>query len=254
MGLPSLTLFASARVRVRVRAPLAKASIKPLRVASASARHAHTRHAVVPKTAAQVEYARHLSDPSAALVIATGAAGSGKTLLACAAALEHLDRGTVSRIVLVRPAVGAREELGFLPGSLEDKLRPWMAPLYDALGRDRMRTLTASGALEVASVAHLRGRTFDDAFVVADEMQNADAAQFFMVATRIGQGCKMVMTGDPYQSDLPAGRSGLTDFLARLTDTADQDGLIRVVRLGQADCQRHPVVKEVLAMYGSPGA
>ena len=218
---------------------------------AASARCHRPNRSIVPKTDAQFQYARHLSDPSAALVIATGAAGSGKTLLACAAALDHLDRGAVSRIVLVRPAVGAREELGFLPGTLEEKLRPWMAPLFDALGRDRMRALAATGAIEVASIAHMRGRTFDDAFVVADEMQNADAAQFFMVATRIGHGCKMVMTGDPYQSDLPDGRSGLADFLTRLTPETDddQDGLIRVVRLGQADCQRHPVVREVLALY-----
>jgi phosphate starvation-inducible PhoH-like protein len=181
-----------------------------------------------------------------AVVVALGPAGTGKTYLAIAKAVEALEQGRVSRIVLSRPAVEAGESLGFLPGDLQEKLAPYLRPLYDALterlGSKRLKALLADGAIEVAPVAYMRGRTLNHSFVVIDEAQNCTYGQLKMLLTRLGWRSTMVLTGDPDQTDLLSGLSGLGDIASRLEQVSD----IAVVRLGDGDIVRHPLVGSML--------
>jgi phosphate starvation-inducible PhoH-like protein len=183
-----------------------------------------------------------------ALVLALGPAGTGKTYLAIAKAVEALEAGRVARIVLSRPAVEAGESIGFLPGEMEDKLAPYLRPLYDALSdrlsMKRVRALMAEGAIEIAPVGFMRGRTLNNAFVVIDEAQNCTYVQLKMLLTRLGWSSTMVITGDPHQSDLLPELSGLSEVARRL------DGInnISVVRLADVDIVRHPLVGEMLAV------
>ena len=180
------------------------------------------------------------------LVLALGPAGTGKTYLAIAKAVEALEAGRVGRIVLSRPAVEAGESIGFLPGDAEDKLAPYLRPLYDALSdrlsMKRVRALMAEGAIEIAPVGFMRGRTLNNAFVVIDEAQNCTYGQLKMLLTRLGWHSTMVVTGDPNQSDLLNGLSGLADVADRFEPLDN----IAVVRLGERDIVRHPLVAEML--------
>jgi phosphate starvation-inducible protein PhoH and related proteins len=182
------------------------------------------------------------------VVLTLGPAGTGKTYLAIAKAVEALDQGRVGRIVLTRPAVEAGESLGFLPGDLQDKLAPYLRPLYDALterlGTKRLKAMMADGLIEIAPVAYMRGRTLNECFVVIDEAQNCTYGQLKMLLTRLGWRSTMVLTGDPDQTDLLSGLSGLGDIAARLERIAD----ISVVRLGEADIVRHPLVASMLTV------
>src|SRR5579862_6188312 len=182
------------------------------------------------------------------LVMALGPAGTGKTYLAIAKAVEALESGRVGRIVLSRPAVEAGESIGFLPGEMEDKLAPYLRPLYDALSdrlsMKRVRALMAEGAIAIAPVGFMRGRTLNNAFIVIDEAQNCTYVQLKMLLTRLGWSSTMVITGDPNQSDLLPELSGLAEVARRL----DGIGNISVVRLADVDIVRHPLVGEMLAV------
>ena len=182
------------------------------------------------------------------VVVALGPAGTGKTYLAIAKAVEALEQSRVSRIVLSRPAVEAGESLGYLPGDLQEKLAPYLRPLYDALterlGTKRLKSLLADGAIEVAPVAYMRGRTLNDCFVVIDEAQNCTFGQLKMLLTRLGWRSTMVLTGDPDQTDLLAGLSGLGQVAAKLEQVPE----IAVIRLGEADIVRHPLVASMLTV------
>ena len=182
------------------------------------------------------------------LTLALGPAGTGKTYLAISAAVAAFEAGRVGRIVLTRPAVEAGENLGFLPGDLIDKLAPYLRPLYDALnerlGGKRVRQLMTEGAIEIAPIAYMRGRTLNNAFVVVDEAQNCTYPQIKMVLTRLGWHSTMVVTGDPDQSDLLDGLSGLAEIARRLDTIAD----IAVIRLTDRDIVRHPLVGEMLSV------
>ena len=182
------------------------------------------------------------------VVLALGPAGSGKTYLAIAKAVEALEAGRVTRILLSRPAVEAGESLGFLPGDVGDKLAPYLRPLYDALterlGVKRLKALLAEGVIEIAPVAYMRGRTLNDCFVVIDEAQNCTYGQIKMLLTRLGWRSTMVITGDPDQTDLLPGLSGLREIARKL----DEVGGVSVVRLGDADIVRHPLVAGMLAV------
>jgi phosphate starvation-inducible PhoH-like protein len=180
------------------------------------------------------------------LVLALGPAGTGKTYLAIAKAVEALETGRVGRIVLSRPAVEAGESIGFLPGALEDKLAPYLRPLYDAL-HDRMtgkrlRALMAEGLIEIAPVGYMRGRTLNNAFVVIDEAQNCTYGQLKMLLTRLGWHSTMVVTGDPQQTDLLSDLSGLSACAERLKALET----VGVVELDAEDIVRHPLVAEML--------
>ncbi len=182
------------------------------------------------------------------LVMALGPAGTGKTYLAIAKAVEALEAGRIGRIVLSRPAVEAGETLGFLPGDMEDKLAPYLRPLYDALSdrlsMKRVRALMAEGLIEIAPIGFMRGRTLNNAFVVIDEAQNCTYGQLKMLLTRLGWNSTMVITGDPAQSDLLPGISGLAQAAERLERLAD----VAVVRLEDVDIVRHPLVAEMLGV------
>jgi phosphate starvation-inducible PhoH-like protein len=182
------------------------------------------------------------------LVVALGPAGTGKTYIAIAKAVEALEAGRVGRIVLSRPAVEAGESIGFLPGAMEDKLAPYLRPLYDALSDrlspKRLKALMAEGLIEIAPVGFMRGRTLNNAFVVIDEAQNCTFGQIKMLLTRLGWHSTMVVTGDPAQSDLLPELSGLAEAARRLDTLSD----VSVVRLEEKDIVRHPLVASMLTV------
>ena len=184
------------------------------------------------------------------LSFGVGPAGTGKTYLAVARAVEALSDSKSERIVLVRPAVEAGEKLGFLPGDIGQKVDPYLRPLYDALyemlGFDRVGRLLERGVIELAPLAYMRGRTLNEAFVILDEAQNTTVDQMKMFLTRIGYGSKVVVTGDPSQADLPRGtRSGLSHAV-RLLGGVDEIG---VTRFQPGDVVRHPLVQRIVEAY-----
>lgn len=175
-----------------------------------------------------------------------GPAGTGKTYLAVAKGVEMLSRGMVDRLILSRPAVEAGERLGYLPGDMKEKVDPYMQPLYDAL-YDRMDTrrvqaLIQHKVIEIAPLAFMRGRTLSNAFILLDEAQNATRTQLKMYLTRLGEGSRIVMTGDPQQSDLKPGESGLQQIVEDIDGIED----CGVVRMGRGDVVRHPLVARLL--------
>lgn len=189
------------------------------------------------------------------LVFALGPAGTGKTYLAVAMAVSSLMCGERNRIILSRPAVEAGERLGFLPGDLQQKVDPYLRPLYDALhsllGQERTAALIEKNVIEVAPLAYMRGRTLAEAFVILDEAQNTTPAQMRMVLTRLGEGSKMVVTGDPTQIDLPQGQlSGLIEAAQVLEGVEG----IAVCRLSAADVVRHPLVQRLVTAYAARDA
>ena len=182
------------------------------------------------------------------LTIALGPAGTGKTYLAVSAAVAALEAGEVGRIVVTRPAVEAGESLGYLPGDIGEKLAPYLRPLNDALnerlGGKRVKQLITEGAIEIAPIAYMRGRTLNNAFIVIDEAQNCTYNQLKMLLTRLGWHSTMVVTGDPDQSDLLDGLSGLAEIARRLDPIPD----IAVIQLGDRDIVRHPLVVGMLTV------
>jgi phosphate starvation-inducible PhoH-like protein len=182
------------------------------------------------------------------LTIAVGPAGTGKTYLAISAAVEALESGSVSRIILSRPAVEAGENLGFLPGDMREKLDPYLRPLWDALndrmGAKRLNQALGDGTIEIAPVAFMRGRTLNNAFVLIDEAQNCTYGQLKMLLTRLGWHSTMVMTGDPDQTDLLPELSGLANIAQRLKNFDD----VAVIRLADKDVVRHPLVGRMLSV------
>ncbi|UOE46059.1 PhoH family protein [Agromyces larvae] len=200
-----------------------------------------------PKTEGQREYVDAIDEHT--IVFGIGPAGTGKTYLAMAKAVQALQRKEVSRIILTRPAVEAGERLGFLPGTLTDKIDPYLRPLYDALNEmmdpELVPKLLASGTVEVAPLAYMRGRTLNDSFVVLDEAQNTTPEQMKMFLTRLGFGSKMVVTGDITQIDLPGGASGLR-LVTRILDGIDD---IHFSRLTSDDVVRHSLVGRIVDAY-----
>ncbi len=200
---------------------------------------------IMPKTEGQARLIEAIDRQN--MVLALGPAGTGKTYIAIAKAVEALRAGKIGRIVLCRPAVDAGENIGFLPGDMEEKLAPYLRPLYDAL-QDRMsakqvKAMIAEGQIEIASVGFMRGRTLNNAFIVVDEAQNCTYVQLKMILTRLGWNSKMVVTGDPAQSDLAPELSGLAPVAERIEGMG---GDIGVVRLHQGDVVRHPLVAKML--------
>lgn len=203
---------------------------------------------IQPRTHTQRVYLECIAEQ--ALTFGVGPAGTGKTYLAIAAAVLALRNKQVSRIVVSRPAVEAGERLGFLPGTLDEKLAPYLRPVYDALhdlwAEANIASLVSQGAVEVAPLAFMRGRTLSNAFVVLDEAQNTTIEQMKMFLTRLGHGTKMVVTGDPSQVDLHDGqRSGLHDALEVLKGV----GGVAVCEFSAGDVQRHPLVRAIVKAY-----
>jgi phosphate starvation-inducible PhoH-like protein len=201
-----------------------------------------------PRTDHQRKYVEAIRKRT--LTFGLGVAGTGKTYLAVAAALSALRAGECRRLIVTRPVVEAGEKLGFLPGDVQAKLNPYMRPVYDALGEllefEDVGRLEEAGIIEVAPLAYMRGRTLAQAFVILDEAQNTTAPQMKMFLTRLGEGSRMVVTGDPTQNDLEEGkRSGLDDAVRRLRGMGD----VGVVEFTTADICRHPLVEQIVRAY-----
>jgi phosphate starvation-inducible PhoH-like protein len=189
------------------------------------------------------------------LTLALGPAGTGKTFLATVLAVRMLTERKVERLILTRPAVEAGERLGFLPGDLQQKVDPYLRPLYDALhsllGQERTAALIEKNVIEVAPLAYMRGRTLADAFVILDEAQNTTTTQMRMVLTRLGENSRMVVTGDPTQVDLPAG---VTSGLSEAAEVLEGVEGVAICRLTAADVVRHPLVQRLVTAYANRDA
>ena len=211
------------------------------------------RRQVVPKSITQRRYLEAIDRSD--VVFGVGPAGTGKTYLAMAQAVSYLLAKRVTRVVLARPAVEAGEKLGFLPGDLQEKVNPYLRPLYDALHDmldvDRVERLLERGVIEVAPIAFMRGRTLNEAFVILDEAQNTTSEQMKMFLTRLGSGSKAVVTGDVTQIDLPPGRvSGLVEALKVVGEIEG----IETVFFDERDVVRHPLVQKIVKAYDTYAA
>ena len=208
---------------------------------------------LLPKTLNQEAYINLLTDPSKIIVFATGPAGTGKTMLAMLAGIKALKEGVITKIVLTRPAVGVDDEKhGFLPGDLNSKMEPWTRPLFDVLAeyydRKEIARMLDEQIIEISPLAFMRGRTFKNSWIIADEMQNATPNQMKMLLTRIGENSKMIVTGDTRQADRKDPDNGLLDFKA-LVDSYKNCQYVAGAELTGKDIQRHPAVIEVLKIY-----
>jgi len=208
---------------------------------------------IVPRNYNQETYLSLLLDPNKSIIIASGPAGTGKTLLAMQAAIKALKQGTVQKIVMTRPAVGVEDEKhGFLPGTLQQKMEPWTKPLFDVLYEyytpRETQAMLENGIIEICPLAFMRGRTFKNALIVADEMQNATPNQMKMLLTRIGEHSKIVVTGDVKQTDRKEGDNGLLDF-KKLFKDFENSQFVSCIEFFAKDIERHPAVEEILRIY-----
>jgi phosphate starvation-inducible PhoH-like protein len=217
-----------------------------------------------PRTANQKTYVKYLGEPDTKIVLGVGAAGSGKTLFACYSAIQELRQGSIAKIIMTRPVVPVEEEeIGFLPGSLINKMDPWTRPIFDILlefyAQKDIDAMLHGGVIEISPLAFMRGRTFKRSFIIADEMQNSSPNQMLMLTTRLGEGSKMVITGDLKQSDRGVD-NGLADLLRKLKTYNEKEGgvdrssnrttAIKYVELESADVQRSAIVSKILDIYG----
>lgn len=204
-----------------------------------------------PRNRSQEKYILELLDNRKNIVFGIGPAGTGKTMLACLAGVKSFLNGEVDKIIVTRPAVSADEDLGFLPGTLEEKMAPWTRPVFDVLREyfyaNEIESMIREGVIEISPLAYMRGRTFKDAYIIADEMQNATPNQMKMLLTRIGTNSKMVVTGDLAQADRLKD-NGLIDFINHLDQT--ETSRISTVKFHHNDIERHEAVTEVLKVYG----
>lgn len=208
---------------------------------------------IVPRNKAQETYFLKLQDPNKTMLFALGPAGTGKTLLATQTAVKLLKEKQIDKIIVTRPAVSVDEQHGFLPGTLEKKMEPWTRPIFDVFAEyyyaKEIQNMLLEGIIEVSPLAFMRGRTFKNSFILADEMQNATPNQMKMLLTRIGENSRMVITGDLKQADRIED-NGLIEFI-RLLKTSSKDlKHVDIVNFGQKDIERHPAVKEILEIYG----
>lgn len=206
---------------------------------------------IVPRNPNQEEYLQKLQDQTKNIVFAIGPAGTGKTLLACQVGIKLFKEGLVDKMVITRPAVSVDEDLGFLPGTMQQKMEPWTRPIFDVFAEyyhsKEIDLMIREGVIEISPLAYMRGRTFKNAYIIADEMQNATPNQMKMLLTRLGDGSKMIVTGDLKQADRLED-NGLIDFCRLLENKKLQH--IDVQNFTMRDIERHRAVKEVLKVYG----
>jgi phosphate starvation-inducible PhoH-like protein len=206
---------------------------------------------ILPRNKHQETYMLKLLDPKKDIVFGVGPAGTGKTLIAVQVAVKLFKEGEIDKIIVTRPAVSVDEDIGFLPGTLEQKMAPWTRPIFDVLreyfNAKEIEGMIEEGIIEIAPLAYMRGRTFKNAFILADEMQNATPNQMKMLLTRLGEGSMMAVTGDLAQADRIKD-NGLVSFIAQLE--SKQLKHLDIVRFEQGDIERHEAVKEVLQLYG----
>ena len=214
--------------------------------------HKNSRVHLYPRNETQKTYIQKLQNEDNSILFAIGPAGTGKTLLAVQAGIKFFQEGKVDKLIVTRPAVSVDEDLGFLPGTLNQKMEPWTKPIFDVLGeyysqKDIVEMLS-EGVIEISPLAYMRGRTFKRAWIIADEMQNATANQMKMLLTRLGDQSRMVVTGDLAQADRVAD-NGLIEF-CNLLGKYKRTEHIDIVRFEAKDIERHQAVKEVLEIYG----
>lgn len=227
---------------------------------------------IIPRNENQRIYVDMLEQKYPCIVVASGTAGTGKTLLAAHHAAKRLNQGEISKIIVTRPAVSVDEQHGFLPGTLEQKMEPWMRPIFDALltyySKAKIDNLLRDNIIEICPLSHMRGRTFTNSWIICDEAQNTTINQMLMILTRIGDNSKLVITGDPQQHDRGFHDNGLIDFISRvessgsdICDTIDGDDgsyscdigisskYIGIVQFDENDVERHPAIPVILDMY-----
>jgi len=206
---------------------------------------------ILPRNKNQEAYVLSLLDLKKDIVFGVGPAGTGKTLLAVQVAVKLFKEGAIDKIIVTRPAVSVDEDLGFLPGTLEQKMAPWTRPIFDVLreyfNAKEIEGMIEEGIIEIAPLAFMRGRTFKNSYILADEMQNATPNQMKMLLTRLGEGSRMAVTGDLAQADRLLD-NGLLDFVKLLE--ASKANHLDIVRFEQGDIERHNAVKEILQLYG----
>ncbi len=207
---------------------------------------------IYPKNLSQETYLLKLNDSNKMIIFAIGPAGTGKTMLGVQWAIDQLKYGTADKIIITRPAVSVDEQHGFLPGDLNQKMEPWTKPIFDVFAENlharEIENFVREGVIETSPLAYMRGRTFKNAVIIADEMQNATPSQMKMLLTRLGQGSKMVVTGDLQQADRPSN-NGLLEFL-QLYNNFENHRYVDIVHFDIDDVERHEAVKEILAIYG----
>ncbi len=211
----------------------------------------HQQVVIVPRNLSQEYYLELLKNPKKFIVFAIGPAGTGKTMLAVQMAIKLYKEGVINKVVITRPAVSVDEEHGFLPGTLNQKMEPWTRPIFDVFEEyyhpREIAAMLEDGVIEISPLAYMRGRTFKNAFIIADEMQNATPSQMKMLLTRIGENSRMVVTGDLNQADRPR-ENGLLEFCELYGQGGDYR-MIAMARFETKDVERHPVVKEILKIY-----
>jgi phosphate starvation-inducible PhoH-like protein len=208
----------------------------------------------VPKTANQRAYVDELTNVNNSVIISVGPAGTGKTLLACSTAIDNLQKNNINKIIITRPVVSVEEEIGFLPGSMEKKMDPWTRPIFDIFGeyysKSEIANMVQSGVIEISPLGYMRGRTFKNAYIIADEMQNSSPNQMMMLLTRLGTGTKIIVTGDLAQSDRQEN-NGLKDLINRYKKYNRNNQLenVKLVELNNTDVQRSKIVETMLNLY-----
>ena len=215
-------------------------------------RQRHKEVNIVPRNFNQDDLLGLLEDKNINIVFATGPAGTGKTFISTLAGIKGLKNNKLDKFVVTRPAVSVDEQHGFLPGTLQEKMAPWTRPIMDVFEEyyspDQIEYMLNDNKIEIAPLAYMRGRTFKNAFIIADEMQNATDSQMKMLLTRIGTGSKIVVTGDLNQHDRGYESNGLKMFMDRLV--AKGSTSIKFIEFENTDIERHPAVAEVLRLYG----
>lgn len=210
-----------------------------------------THVSIQPRTKNQKQYLNQLMDESNTIIVATGVASSGKTFLPTAYAIKLLKEGKIEKIIITRPTVTVDEDIGFLPGDIDSKMAPYIKPITDILSEyyyaREIKEMLEEGIIEFLPIGFIRGLTFTNAFIIADECQNLTINQAKALLTRIGQGSKMVITGDLKQHDRGV-ENGLADFIKRME--ANNSEHVAIVKFGPEDVQRHPVVRDILKIYG----
>jgi len=208
---------------------------------------------ILPKTKNQIEYNHMLADYGKKIVIGTGPAGCGKTLLACNEAVKQLKTSNISKIVITRPIVSVDDEqLGFLPGTMNEKMDPWTRPIFDIFyeffKKQQVNTMLDDDVIEIVPLAYMRGRTFKNSFIIADEMQNSSPNQMLMLLTRIGENTKLVITGDLDQTDRN-DVNGLADLLNKIKQSCNVSKCISYIEMCSQDIQRSEVLKSIIDLY-----
>lgn len=211
-----------------------------------------------PKTQNQINYVKCLNEETSKIIIATGPAGTGKTLFACLKAIDLLNKQEITKVIITRPVVTVEEELGFLPGNIVSKMDPWTRPIFDLFreyySKKELDSMVNDNRIEISPLAFMRGRTFKNAFVIADEMQNSSPNQMKMLTTRIGTNSKMVITGDMQQSDLTTN-NGLSELIQKIKTYNNEhasgsiEKMIHLITLNGDDIERSEVVKKIIEIY-----